>query len=341
MSSMAIAAGRRRRQRIRHLKLLALVLLTLVAYLCSLTLGMSTFSVTEVMQVALGQHVPGASFTVGELRLPRATMAVLAGASFGIAGITFQKLLRNPLAAPDIIGISAGAATAAVAGIVIFSFNDSVVALIALVAALATAATVYLLSHKSGFAGTRLILIGIATAAFLDSITAYLLSKAAEWDIQSAMHWLAGSLNGMTWSRVTPLAVALVLTTPLLLLAGRNLDILDMGDDMAGALGVPIGFTRLLMGVGAVILLAVATAACGPIAFIALMAGPIAARVMHSNTELLIPAALIGALLVLVADFIGKNAFENAFPVGVVTGALGAPFLLLLLARANTSGRSL
>lgn len=341
MSITAIYLGRIRRQRTRRLRVASLALLTLLAYLGSLTLGMSTFSLTEVAQVVLGHDVPGASFTVGELRLPRATMAALAGASFGIAGVTFQKMLRNPLAAPDVIGISAGAATAAVAGIVLFSFTDTVVALMALVAALVTAATVYLLAHKNGFAGTRLILIGIGTAAFLSSITAYLLSKAAEWDIQSAMHWLVGSLNGMTWSRVVPLALALTIAAPILLLTARNLDILDMGDDMAGALGVSVTFTRLLVGLCAVTLLSFATAACGPIAFIALMAGPIAARIMRSCTSVIVPAALIGALMVLVGDFIGQNAFDTRYPVGIVTGALGAPFLLLLLVKTNSSGRSL
>lgn len=302
-------------------------------------LGNTFYSISEVWSVIRGEDVPGASFAVGDLRLPRAILGMVAGASFAIAGAIFQTLLRNPLASPDVIGIDAAAATAAVGGIVLWSLNETPLALLALVSALVTAAVIYLLAHRDGFSGTRLVLIGIGVAAFLDAMTAYLLSKAAEWDMQSALHWLVGSLNGASWKGMLPLLIAFVVVTPLLLMRSRNLETMRFGDDKAVSLGVNIRANRLVLIMGAVALLAFATAACGPIAFIAFMSAPLAARILGSSGSLMIPAGLVGALLVLVADLVGSHALGARLPVGVVTGALGSLFLLLLLARMNRSGR--
>lgn len=341
MTILALNHSRRRRVRKRAIIIAGLAVATVLAYVTTLMVGNTYYSLGEVARVVLGEDVAGASFAVGDLRLPRATLAVLSGVSFGLAGVTFQTMLRNPLAAPDIIGISAGAATAAVFGIVVLGLSESAVALLALVAALATAGAIYLLSHRNGFAGTRLILMGIGVAAMLDSLTVYVLSKASEWDMQAAMQWLTGSLNGATWATVAPLAAACALLIPVLLLQGRDLGALRLGDDTAAALGVRVRPTRVVLVLTAVALLAFATAASGPIAFVAFMAGPIAARIVGTGGSLLMPSALIGALLVLLADLIGQYAFDNRFPVGVITGALGAPFLLLLLVRTNRSGGSL
>jgi iron complex transport system permease protein len=337
----SVMAGRRRRRRRRALVVGALASAVAVTYLVSLMVGNTFYGLDQVWQVVRGDDVPGASFAVGELRLPRASLAVLAGAAFGLAGVTFQTMLRNPLASPDIIGISSGATTAAVCGIVVLGLDETPVSFLSLAAALATAGVIYLLSNKNGFAGTRLILIGIGVAAFLDAMTAYVLSRASEWDLQAAMQWITGSLNGATWTRVLPLAVACAVLVPVLLLAGRDLGALRLGDDAAAALGVRVRAARIVLILAAVALLAFATAACGPIAIVAFMAGPIAARIVGSGGSMLLPAALVGALLVLLADLVGQYAFDNRYPVGVVTGVLGAPFLLYLLSRSNRSGGSL
>src|SRR6187431_2517086 len=292
--------------------------------------GKTFFGPAEVVQVIFGQPVPGASFTVGELRLPRAALGLFAGFAFGIAGVTFQTMLRNPLASPDIIGITSGASAAAVIGIVVLSLDEAGVSLLALVGALLTTAAIYLLSHRGGFVGTRLILIGIGVAAMLDSVVTYVLSKAAAWDLQTAMQWLSGSLNGATWNVVLPLALACAVCVPLLLAQGPALEMLRLGDDAAASLGVDVRRTRLVLIVSAVALLAFATAASGPIAFVAFMAGPIAARVIGPGGSLLLPAGLIGALLVLAADLVGQFAFDHRYPVGVITGVLGAPYLVYL-----------
>jgi iron complex transport system permease protein len=155
------------------------------------------------------------------------------------------------------------------------------------------------------------------------------------------MQWLAGSLNGATWATVLPLAAACAVLIPVLLLQGRALGALRLGDDTAAALGVRVRPVRVVLVLTAVALLAFATAASGPIAFVAFMAGPIAARMVGPGGSLLLPSAMVGALLVLLADFVGQYAFDNRYPVGVVTGALGAPFLLFLLIRTNRTGGSL
>ncbi len=337
----AVASGRRRRSARRRLVILTLAVLVVAGFAVTLMAGQTFYPPRDVIRVVLGEQVPGASFTVGRLRLPRAVLAVIAGLSFGMAGVTFQTMLRNPLASPDIIGISSGASAAAAIAIVSFSLGGTQVSIIAIVAALAVALVVYGLAFRDGVAGTRLILIGIGISAILDSITSYVLSRAPEWDLQEAMRWLTGSLNGTTWEQVLPALAALVVLSPVLLSRARDLSAMQLGDDTASALGVRVERTRITVIVAAVGLIAFATAAAGPIAFVAFLSGPIAARIIGVSGSLLVPAALVGALLVLVADFAGQFAFDTRYPVGVVTGVLGAPYLVYLIVRSHRAGGSL
>jgi iron complex transport system permease protein len=337
----AVTGSRVRRARRRGLVIGALAALLVAAYAATLMVGETFYPAADVLRVILGETVPGASFTVGELRLPRATLAVLAGFCFGVGGVTFQTMLRNPLASPDVIGITSGASAAAAFAIVVLGLTETGVSAFAIAAGLGVAVIVYVLSFRDGVAGTRLILIGIGIAAMLDSVTAYVLSQAAQWDLQQAQRWLTGSLNGATWDETLQVAVALLVLGPVLLAQARNLFMLQLGDDTAAALGVRLERTRILVIVAAVGLLAFATAATGPIAFVAFLSGPIAARIVGPAGSLLIPSGLVGALLVLVADLIGQFAFDIRYPVGVITGVLGAPYLVYLLIRTNRAGGSL
>ncbi|MEZ3180958.1 iron chelate uptake ABC transporter family permease subunit [Streptomyces pimonensis] len=325
----------------RRLIVCVLLLLAAAAFVTSLMAGHTFYPASDVLRVVMGEQVPGASFTVGTLRLPRAVLALTAGFSFGMAGVTFQTMLRNPLASPDLIGISAGASAAAAVAIVTFSLSETQVSVLAITAALGVALLVYVLAFRDGVAGTRLILIGIGIAALLDSVTSYVLSRAGEWDLQAAMRWLTGSLNGTTWAETVPTVLAVLVLAPVLLFQGRNLSALSLGDDTASALGVRVEHTRVAVIVAAVGLIAFATAAAGPIAFVAFLSGPIAARITGAGGSLLVPAGLVGSLLVLVADFTGQYAFDTRYPVGVVTGVLGAPYLVHLIIRTNRAGGSL
>ncbi|MGO1583433.1 MAG: FecCD family ABC transporter permease [Actinomycetaceae bacterium] len=337
----ALTGGRRRRSRRRRMVVVVLVTLAVALWCASLMVGRTFYPPADVWAVVMGEQVQGASFTVGTLRLPRATLAVVAGLCFGLGGVTFQTMLRNPLASPDIIGISSGASAAAAFAIVVLDLDGGQVSAVAIGAGLLVALLIYLLSYRGGVAGTRLILIGIGIAAMLDSVTNYVLDNAAQWDLQEAMRWLVGSLNGTTWSAVVPALLALLVLGPALLVQSRNLTTMQLGDDAARALGVRVERTRLVVVVAAVGLIAFATAAAGPIAFVAFLAGPIAARLVGPGRSLLVPAALVGAVLVLVADLAGQYAFGTRFPAGIVTGALGAPYLVYLIVRSNRAGGSL
>lgn len=340
-AASAIGRGRRSRLRRRVTVTMTLALLAFALYSLTLMVGDSWATPSEVFRVLAGETVPGVSFTVGELRLPRATLGLFSGFAFGAAGVTFQTMLRNPLASPDIIGISAGASAAAVFGIVVLAASGPALSAFALAGAILTTLVIALLAQKRGFSTMRLVLIGIGVAALLQSAISYLISKAGEWDLQTAMQWMTGSLNGASWEKILPIALALLVCAPLLLANGRGLDLLRLGDDAATALGVRVGRVRILVVIAAVGLLAFATAGSGPIAFVAFMAGPIAARLVGPGARLTVPAGLVGACLVLGADLIGQNLFDHRYPVGVVTGVLGAPYLVFLLIRMNRSGGSL
>lgn len=337
----AVSRGRRARAGRRRGTMAVLAVLLVAAAATALMVGHTFYPPGDVIRVILGEDVAGASFTVGELRLPRTVLAVVAGAGFGMSGVTFQTMLRNPLASPDIIGISAGAGAAATFAIVVLSLDGFGVSVFAILAGLAVTLVIYLLSYRSGVAGTRLILIGIGVSAMLHSVTSYLLDRAAQWDLQEAMRWLTGSLNGADWTATVPVVIALVVLGPVLLGHGRALSQLQLGDDTAAALGVRVERTRLIAIVAAVGLLSFATAAAGPVAFVAFLSGPIAARLIGPRGSLLLPSALVGALLVLLADLVGQYATGTRYPVGVVTGVLGAPYLIYLIIRTHRAGGSL
>ncbi|MCK8779719.1 iron ABC transporter permease [Rhizobium sp. NTR19] len=336
-----IKQNRRRRARRHGSVILTLLVLVLAIFVLALSLGQSFTPPGDVLRVLLGESVPGASFTVGQLRLPRALLSILVGLSFGMGGVAFQIMLRNPLASPDIIGISSGASAAAVFSIVLLSLSGLVVSVVAVLAGLGVALCVYGLSSRQGVAGTRLILVGIGVSAMLDSFVAYVLSQAPSWTLQEAMRWLTGSVNGAQLSQVLPLVVMLALCGGLLLSRAKDLEALRLGDDTAAALGVKVIETRIIVVMAAVGMIATATAVTGPIAFVAFLSGPIAARIVRNSGSLLIPSALVGAILVLAGDYVGQFVLPSRYPVGVVTGALGAPYLIYLIVRVNRSGGSL
>lgn len=332
-----------RRRHTRRYRLIIVVMVCALAamFAVTLSLGQSFTPPADIIRVLLGEDVAGAAFTVGQLRLPRAVLSILAGLSFGLGGVAFQVMLRNPLASPDIIGISSGASAAAVFAIVMLSLSGPVVSVFAVVSGLGVALLVYGLSFRNGVAGTRLILVGIGVSAMLQSMIAYILANAPAWSLQEAMRWLTGSVNGARLDQALPLLLALLVFGGLLISRSRDLEALRLGDDTAAALGVKVGQTRIMVIVTAVGIIACATAVAGPIAFVAFLSGPIAARIVGNGGSLLLPSALVGAVLVLVGDYCGQFLLPGRYPVGVVTGALGAPYLIYLIVRVNRSGGTL
>lgn len=335
-----VRAGRLRRARRSVIAIATLTMLLFALIAAMLMLGNTIYPVSDVLSVMAGHDVPGASFTVGTLRIPRAITGALAGIAFGIAGTTFQTMLRNPLASPDVIGITSGASAAAMLALIGLHWSTTVTMFFALAAGIGTAAVIYLMARGGESTGGRLILIGIGIGAMLDAVVAFLVQRAAEWDVAVAMRWLTGSLNGSRWDAIPPLAIAVALLLPVVIVLSRDLHALELGDASATALGVRVDRSRVLLVITAVALACFATATTGPIAFVAFLSGPIAARFVGAGTSLVVPAALTGACLVLAADLLGQFAFDTKFPVGVITGILGAPYLLYLLIRTSRRGGS-
>ncbi|MEX2658348.1 MAG: iron chelate uptake ABC transporter family permease subunit [Acidimicrobiales bacterium] len=310
-----------------------------IATAVSVSVGDFAIPLRDVVPAVFGFGNPDSHFIVRALRLPRALTGALVGAAFGLSGAIFQSLARNPLASPDIIGITAGASAAAVAVIVWVGGSSTLVATGAFGGAALTATAIYLLAYRRGVTGYRLVLVGVGLAAVLHAVTSYLLTRADIFNAQRATVWLTGSLNGRSWDHVRPVAVALAVVIPVAMTLGRQLRLLELGDDTAKGLGVRVEPARAALIAAAVVLAAVATASAGPIAFVALVAPQIARRLVHTAGATLVPAAVVGAALVLLADLGARRAFApTELPVGVVTGIIGAPYLLWLLARANRIG---
>lgn len=333
-----LAQMRQQRARSRSRVVTTICGAVLAGFAVTLCLGQSLTPPIDVLRVLAGSDVPGASFTVGTLRLPRAIVSIMAGMSFGLGGVVFQAMLRNPLASPDIIGISSGASAAAVFAIVMLGWGGLAVSVVAVLAGFGVALLIYLLAWRDGVTGTRLILVGIGLSAMLESFIAYVLSRAPSWSLQDALRWLTGSVNGATLGQAFPVLASLIVFGGLLLTRQRAIEAMRLGDDSAIALGVPVARDRAIVILSAVGLIAVATAASGPIAFVAFLSGPIALRIIGSGKSPFIAAALIGALLVLIGDYVGQHLLPGRYPVGIVTGALGAPYLIYLIARSNKSG---
>ncbi|MGY4914253.1 FecCD family ABC transporter permease [Streptomyces sp. 900116325] len=323
--------------------LVVIVVLAAVAAGAGIVLiGSGDYAMTpgEVVSTLFGHGTFQQEFIVTDLRLPRVLVGLLVGAALGVGGAVFQTISRNPLGSPDVLGFGQGATVGALTVIVLFEGGAAAVAGGAVVGGLVTGIVVYLLAWKRGMHGYRLVLVGIGSAAMLTAAAQYLITKANLVDATRAVVWMTGSLDGRDWAQVWPLLVVCGLLIPLVLGHGRALRMMEMGDDAAYALGVRVERTRLVLMGCAVLLVAVATAAAGPIAFVSLSAPQLARRLTRSPGPNLAPAALMGAALLLVADWIAMDAFgDRQLPVGVVTGVLGGCYLLWLLVSERRAGR--
>jgi iron complex transport system permease protein len=318
---------------------LGLTVLTALVACLSLSIGDFTIGPAGVVKALAGTGDPGNVMVVRELRLPRVGTGLLVGVAFALSGALFQTMTRNPMASPDVIGLTEGAGTAVVAAIV-FGWDGGLgTQTLGLLGGLASALVVYLLAWRGGTTGYRIILVGIGVSWMCMSATDYLLTRGGEFQAQAALGWLVGNLNGRDWSQTVPLAIALVVLGPAALGLGRQLRTLQLGDDVAGGLGTPVQWVRLGLMVVGVGLIAFGTAAAGPVAFVSLMAPQIAQRLAGSAWPPPITSAVTGALVVAGADLVARVLIPGTeLPVGIVTGVLGAPVLLWLLVRVNRAG---
>ncbi|MER7901078.1 iron chelate uptake ABC transporter family permease subunit [Streptomyces sp. NPDC096046] len=326
------------------LRAVTVVLLLLVAALAAsvVLIGTGDFPIpaADVLRTLVGEGNPGQEFIVNDLRLPRVLVGLLVGASLGLGGALFQAISRNPLGSPDVLGLGQGATAGALVVIVLTSGTANQVAVGALVGGLVTGLAIYVLAWKRGVHGYRLVLVGIGVSAIVTAVNGYLLTKSDIVDAARAVVWMTGSLDGRDWDQVWPLLALTAVLVPLVLLNARGLRMMEMGDDVSYALGVRVERVRLLLMVAAVLLTASATAAAGPVSFVALTAPQLARRLTRSPGPNLLPSLCMGAALLVVADWVSQRAFgSEQLPVGVVTGVLGGVYLLWLLVSERRAGR--
>ena len=331
--NISVQQGFAQRHRRSVLAVAVLIILSVVLACLVMTCGNTYYSLAEVWNILTSEGTKGAAFTIKTLRLPKMLVGILAGIAFGMSGNTFQTLLRNPLASPDIIGVTSGASAAAVFCILMLKWSGGIVSLVAVLAGLFVAALIYLLARdRHGYSGGRMILIGIGMQAMLNALISWM------YDVATALRWLRGSLNGVQMSDVPVLSITVLVGGFILIVLNRSLQVMQLGEEYPITLGAPVQRVRLGSILCALLLTAVATSITGPIASVAFLSGPIASRIVGKGRSNLLASALVGVVLILASELVGQNLFAVRYPVGVITGILGAPYLLLLLLQINKKG---
>ena len=322
----------------RRLPAISLILMGLCFAAIVLNVGQGEYpiAITDIIKTLLGSDTgnPDHPFVIYTLRLPRTLVAFMVGLTLATSGAIFQGLTRNPLADPSIIGINAGASLAAVTTIVLFpEVPIYALPIAAFFGALGMAALIYSLAWNRGSSPILLILLGIGLSAIASAFTSLLITFGSIANVSQALVWLAGSVYGRTWEQFFAFLPWCLVGVPLALGLSRQLNVLHLGDDVAKGLGSRVEWQRSLLIIVAVALAGAAVATAGSISFVGLMAPHIGRKLIGTNHQNLLPiTALIGGLLVTIADWIGRVLFAPIeLPCGVVVAAIGAPFFLYLL----------
>ena len=307
-----------------------LVAVILCLSIWALMQGDREYSAFQVIDTLLGGGTRSSRIVV-PLRAARIVAALLVGAALGLSGAIFQVISGNTLGSPDIIGFTNGAATGALLQIIVFNSGPVEVAAGAVIGGLATSLLVWLMTRHTGLRGFRLVLVGIGVGSTLAALNSLLVVRASLTQAQTAASWLAGSLNDIVWERSFALMIAMALVVPALLLVTRPLGAIRFGDNVAAGLGVSVNRYRVAALFIGVLLVSLATATTGPVAFVALAAPHIAKTLTKTTGVGFTSSALMGALLVFGSDLIGRYAIPGGMQVGVVTGAIGGLYLMYLI----------
>ena len=307
-----------------------LVAVILCLSIWALMQGDREYSAFQVIDTLLGGGTRSSRIFV-PLRAARIVAALLVGAALGLSGAIFQVISGNTLGSPDIIGLTNGAATGALLQIIVFNSGPVEVAAGAVIGGLATSLLVWLMTRHTGLRGFRLVLVGIGVGSTLAALNSLLVVRASLTQAQTAASWLAGSLNDIVWERSFALMIAMALVVPALLLVTRPLGAIRFGDNVAAGLGVSVNRYRVAALFIGVLLVSLATATTGPVAFVALAAPHIAKTLTKTTGVGFTSSALMGALLVFGSDLIGRYVIPGGMQVGVVTGAIGGLYLMYLI----------
>jgi iron complex transport system permease protein len=341
MSTVTAVAGLRAvRRRRRTLVVAGMILVVLVAGTGALLIGAAGLTPGQAILGALGLGDKGDVFIIQKLRLPRIEAAIVVGAAFGLAGALFQSTLRNPLASPDILGISSGASLGAVIGLLALGMSGVALSGLAFAGAGVIALAIWLLAWRKGLHSIRFVLVGVGFAYLCSSLVAWAMARVEENEAAGVLVWTVGSVSDIRGEQLALISSGTLVLFVAVALVARTQGPLALGDDNARALGVHVDAARIGSLLLAVALVALATSAAGPIAFVALVAPAIARRLVNDGGAALAASTTTGAALTLVADVVGQHGLLGvAAPVGIVTGLVGAPYLLWLLATNEKRSR--
>ncbi|MEX5296578.1 iron chelate uptake ABC transporter family permease subunit [Kocuria sp. CPCC 205268] len=325
----------------------SIVLLVLVAAAATIhvAVGGTPIPFAQVVATLAGRPPDAAvQLAVIEFRAPRTVAAVLVGACLAAAGAVTQTVARNPLASPDILGVTSGASAGAVAVLILgqggaagLSGAAATVGMPAAAFAAGTASgvAVYLLAYRNGLDSYRLILVGLGISGFTTALTTWMLTLGDVTSAAQALTWMTGSLNGKDWTLVRPLSVVAAVLVAAAVLAGRWLLLSALHEDTAVGLGLSLGRLRVAALSLAVLLASIATVIGGPLVFVALASPQIARLLVRAPVPPVAVSALVGVLFVLVADTAAAHLLAVPLPVGVATAVLGAPYLIHLVLRSQ------
>ncbi|MGG2200428.1 FecCD family ABC transporter permease [Paenibacillus validus] len=314
---------------------LVLCLVLLVLSLVSLSMGSVRIPFTEVIMAVIGHNGESSGVVVVEFRLPRVVAAILIGAAMAVSGALLQGVIRNPLAAPDLLGVTGGASVAVVAFMTLSAGAYSIhwVPVIAIVGAFAAAALNYMLAWKKGVSPFRLVLIGIGISTAMGALTTFILISGPAYLASQVLNWITGSIYGTNWKYMAALFPWVAVFLPLAFLFAKELNVQSLGEDVAVGLGSRLQLNRFMLLAISVSLAGAAVGVAGTISFIGLLAPHMARKLAGNSYKILLPiSALLGAIIVLLADLAGRMLFQPLdIPAGVFTAGIGAPFFMYLL----------
>ncbi|WP_261134205.1 iron ABC transporter permease [Bacillus sp. Marseille-Q3570] len=326
------------------LYIMLLTVLTLVLLVISVGTGQMQIHPVDVVKTLLGMGDSMNELVIKSFRLPRILLALIAGMALAVSGAILQGIIRNPLASPDIIGITGGASLAAVTFLTVFSGRGNALTVsihwmpvAAFIGATLLGFLVYIFSWKNGVNPVRLVLIGIGLAAAMQALTNMMILFGPLYLATQAQIWITGSVNGANWNQVKTLTPWILIFLLFVWMYARRLNVQELGEDLARGFGSVVQKDRLILLLFSTALAGGAVAFVGGVGFVGLMAPHIARKLVGSSFGALIPAsALVGALLVMGADLIARTAFAPLeVPAGVFTAALGAPYFIYLLYRSR------
>lgn len=313
------------------------VILILSCILCvlaliSISIGSARYSLRDIMTNLLTEESNPIKIIIYNLRLPRIISAILIGAALSVGGALLQSVMRNPLADPGTIGVSAGAGTAATTILLLFPHMTTAVPIFAFGGAALACGLIYLLAWKGGVDPVRIILSGVAINSVLGGYNGFLQMLYSD-NLQGVLGFMNGSLSGRSWSDVKTLAIYVIIGLFLALICIKSANALQLGDEMAKNLGINVNLSRIALSAVSAFLAAATVSVAGMIGFVGLVVPHIARMIVGSDYKIMIPTSmLLGAVVLLFADTVGRTLVPGMdIPVGTIMSMVGGPFFLYML----------